>query len=628
MGLYILQIVVLFMIIVDVLYWFFSGIKSRWDKLLGLPFLNIAVGTPIIFTSLTRSVFEVSKLLNVRIALIWIAVVILLRAILNKEKLQFIKTPMNWPILAFIIVNIFSAIFCSNHYIAILGAYDRWEGLTTEINYMLLIFFYINYVRDRKTIFWILGALIIGTIFSSIYGVFQSVGMDFMRWSVDPQARVFGCINNPVHYAPYIVAHIPLLIGLLFFYLKKFKIQTWDFLKNHQHLAFLTIGLLSILLIHFVGNFLSFGRATWIGFSLAITLCLAILLARDHKNIWLDIGFTGFGCFLFNALYVFKVQAYAKIALYFLIMLSLVYAGYVVYVFLHKGNWQKLLMLTVLVLYGGLLQFTSVDITAIGVVIVSIILLNIWMIKNFEDIVKITICNVLLIGFLLIIMIPSIPNLYASNLIKYTLAKQGVKNLNDPDTASLVMAEANRLYEEKKISAQSLNVFFRTQTYAEAFNKGTARTSMWKTGSYMWKDAPLLGQGPGMIKEMYPKYRRTDYGVLEGGHQFTPDKLHNDYVNMLATRGTLGFIVYYLWLLPVGFFIIINKIWKEGFTSGNYVLIGLLSGMFVYLGQVLFNFGVVATRVIFYEFFCLAICLALYDPFKSADEKQELTLNI
>ncbi|MDR2430917.1 MAG: O-antigen ligase family protein [Candidatus Margulisbacteria bacterium] len=616
MGLYILQIAILFMIVVDILYWNFSGIKSRWNKLIGLPFLNIAVGTPIIFTSLTRSVFEVSKLLNVRIALIWIVTVALIRAILKKEKLQFIKTPLNWPLLAFAVVNIFSAVFSSNHYIALLGAYDRWEGLITELNYILLVFFYVNYVRDRKTIFWILGSLVIGATLSAVYGVFQSAGMDFMRWSVDPQSRVFGCINNPVHYAPYVIMHIPLIIGLLFYYLRKFNITALKNLGNYRHIFFLLIGLSAILLMHFVGNFLSFGRATWIGFSLAITMCLAVLLARDNKNIWLDVGFIGCGCFLFNAWYVFKIYAYHKILLVLLLAASVIYLLYILFILLRKGDWLKLLMFSLAVMYGGFLQFTSVDLNVIAAVALIILLLNIWIWFNFTGAPARLILNIVLVGLLAVIVIPSGPNLYASNLIKSTLARQGVRNLNDPDTASLVMAEVNRLHAEKKISAQSVNVFFRTQTYAEAFNKGTARTSMWKTGSYMWRDSPMLGQGPGMIKEMYPKYRRADYGVLEGGHQFTPDKLHNDYVNMLATRGILGFIVYYLWLLPAGFFIILRKLWKEGFTAGNYVLAGLFSGTFVYLGQVLFNFGVVATRVIFYEFFCLAICIALYDPFR------------
>ncbi|GBR77586.1 putative O-Antigen ligase [Candidatus Termititenax dinenymphae] len=631
-GLYILQIVILIILVVDFLYWKFSGVKDFWDKLLGLAFLNIAVGTPIIFTSLTRSVFEVSKLLNVRLALIWIAAVVLLRAVFNKEKVQFSKTPLNWPILVFIVVNIFSAIFSSNSYIAILGAYDRWEGLITELNYMILVFFYINYVRNRKTIFWILGALVFGTVASSVYGVFQSLQMDFMRWSVDPTARVFACINNPVHFAPYVVMHIPLIIGVVFYFLRQYNInwkwadlaKAFDFNSKDTPLGIplIVLALVAIGVIHLTGNMLSFGRATWIGFSLAITLCLALLLARDSKTIWQDVLFTGYGCFLFNAGYVFKIWNYHPVLKYLFFAAMIPYAAYIVYAIVTKKNWLKLLLITFVVLYGGFLQFTSVDLNAIYIVIAALAVMIFWIYKNFSNILEQIFLDVLLVMLVAFIAVPSIPSLYYAQVIKNTLAKQGVTNLNDPNSAGLIMAEVSKLQSEKKISAQSANVFFRTQTYAEAFNKGTARTSMWKTGLYMWKDEPILGQGPGMIKEVYPKYRREDYGRLEGGQHFTPDKLHNDYVNMLATRGVLGFMVYYLWLLPAGFFIILRKLWKEGFTPGNYILLGLFSGMFVYLGQVLFNFGVVATRVIFYEFFCLAICIALYDPFRTGTPEE------
>jgi hypothetical protein len=452
--------------------------------------------------------------------------------------------------------------------------------------------------------------------------------LDFMHWSVDPTARVFACINNPVHFAPYVVMHIPLIIGAVFYFIRKYQLS---FAERNERLPIagfslskLTAGsglllaaLLAIFTIHLTGNFMSFGRATWIGFSLAITLCLALLLSRDQKEIWQDVFFVGYGCFLFNAAYVFKIWSLHAFLKYFLAVAFAAYLAYILYAALAKKNWLKLLMYCVVILYGGFMQFTSVDLNAICISVAALILLGVWIYKTFPNPLEKVFLIALLAMLIAVVSLPSVPNLYYARVIKNTLAKQGVKNLNDPQHASLVLSEVGRLQSEGKISAKSANVFFRTQTYAEAFNKGTARTSMWKTGFYMWRDSPVFGQGPGMIKEMYPKFRRADYGRLEGGQQFTPDKLHNDYVNMLATRGAAGFLVYYGWLLLAGFFIILRKLWREGFSAGNFVLLGFFSGMFVYLGQVLFNFGVVATRVIFYEFFCLAVCIALYDPFES-----------
>lgn len=220
MGMNILQIVVVLLIIINILYWKFSKITSVWDKLLGSAFLTVAAGTPIIFTSLTRSVFEVSKLLNLKLALVWITAIVLLKAIATKEKISFVKTSLHWPILAYALVTIISTVLSTNQYVSILGAYDRWDGLITELNYCLFIWYYLNFVKDRRTFFWLIGALLGGAVLSAVYGIFQVDGLDFMRWSVDPKARVFGCINNPVHYAPYIMMHVPLLIGFIFYFLK------------------------------------------------------------------------------------------------------------------------------------------------------------------------------------------------------------------------------------------------------------------------------------------------------------------------------------------------------------------------------------------------------------------------
>ena len=121
---------------------------------------------------------------------------------------------------------------------------------------------------------------------------------------------------------------------------------------------------------------------------------------------------------------------------------------------------------------------------------------------------------------------------------------------------------------------------------------------------------------PGTIKAFFPRYRGPEYGRLEGGHNFTPDKLHNDYVNLIATNGLLGFVVYYLMFIPYCGYLFIKRLKEYPNAPSNYLLIGLISGLLVYLGQVMFNFGVVATRVLFYELLGLAMAIVLNNPFK------------
>ena len=83
----------------------------------------------------------------------------------------------------------------------------------------------------------------------------------------------------------------------------------------------------------------------------------------------------------------------------------------------------------------------------------------------------------------------------------------------------------------------------------------------------------------------------------------------------------VAFHSFYIWLSidVYNFFIslilswlIINLkgIYKQQKTPNQYLIAGCLSGSFIYLGQVLFNFGVVATLVFFYILMALGTALS------------------
>jgi len=138
----------------------------------------------------------------------------------------------------------------------------------------------------------------------------------------------------------------------------------------------------------------------------------------------------------------------------------------------------------------------------------------------------------------------------------------------------------------------------------------SARVSMWKSAIPWIKDYPLFGTGLDTIKYMYPVYRRTDYGKLEGGHNYTPDRLHNEYLNTLATKGILGFLAYYGGFIFLWFMIILTAAFHARNHHSAYLLMGCATGAGVYLVQVLFNFGVVATLFLFYALLGLSIAIS------------------
>ena len=123
---------------------------------------------------------------------------------------------------------------------------------------------------------------------------------------------------------------------------------------------------------------------------------------------------------------------------------------------------------------------------------------------------------------------------------------------------------------------------------------------MWLSVPGWLLDYPLFGSGPDTIRFLYPEYRHPKYGIHEGGHNFTPDRLHNEYLNTLACNGIIGFVVKYVLLFGGWYWILFQLLRRHRNDPKQYVLIGIICGPSIYLIQTLFNFGVVATLFLFY----------------------------
>jgi len=74
----------------------------------------------------------------------------------------------------------------------------------------------------------------------------------------------------------------------------------------------------------------------------------------------------------------------------------------------------------------------------------------------------------------------------------------------------------------------------------------------------MFKDHPMLGVGKGNFKIMYPLYTASAIKDLDFSPEVQPREAHNDYIQLLAETGILGFLPL-LWI----FFLIGWRVWKS-----------------------------------------------------------------
>ncbi|MFC1770953.1 O-antigen ligase family protein [Candidatus Margulisiibacteriota bacterium] len=647
--------------------------KVKANRLFDIAFLTLffilIVGIPLVFTSLTRSVFEVNKLLLLRLVIIFTYSLWIFKYFLFKDnkaengednnKNYFTVGSFKWkkvgieiPLAIWFAINILSTIFSQNIRISIIGAYDRWEGIITITNYIFLIFMWSKLVRARFQIPWLAAGLIVPTVLSSIYGIYQSTGHDFMRWSVDPTMRVFACINNPVHFCAYVSMIIPVCISLLLYLSSKH----YRMKKIPKIMVIIKWLVFFATCLIYYAQFLSFSRATWMGFIGSMTLFYLIttnsLNSKNNKAFIIDFFASIIGIAAFYLLYIFRLYLMPPlihlpimvvIALYIvhscyisfkkadsnyvlslsdifkasgivmfllltfilnlaninialgLVTFSLLIPIFIVLTFSLKGGLRFFAARLVIIIIFAQLQFVSISLTSVFLYIILLIGYYFLILRGNPELLrekKFWLLAFLCI-FAVVITIPTMPYYFNKTFKLNTQGLQAVKNVDH-----------------------------RVNSYKRDAIKGTARTSMWKSSLPWIKDYWVLGTGPDTIKYMYPKYRRSEYGILEGGHNFTPDRLHNEYLNTLATRGVFGFMVYYFGFIISWYLIVLNGWLNLKNSPYRYLVIGCMCGASIYLGQVLFNFGVVATVVLFYILMGLSLAFVKHSAFYPEDSSE------
>ena len=133
------------------------------------------------------------------------------------------------------------------------------------------------------------------------------------------------------------------------------------------------------------------------------------------------------------------------------------------------------------------------------------------------------------------------------------------------------------------------------------------RISWWLSSMHMVIDKPFLGHGLSTYKEEYNKYRRTDYRLPDDSQdQITPETAHNEYLNIAATQGIIGFAVYAAMIVML-FIYVFKFLGRCKDDKDKIAVLSLLAAVIVYLVEVSISFGTVMTLFFFYTILGLLV---------------------
>jgi len=756
-----------------------------FDRFFLVNFIILSMGIPLLFTSLTRSVFEVNKLLVLRLVILIVYGAWMIKSLLLKENnldpedkdcyiifgYKFRRIGLEIPMLAWILANLLSIFFSESIIIALVGSYDRWEGLATTLNYLMLFYMVAKLINSTAYRLIIYLLLLFSTCISSIYGIVQSLGLDFMNWSTSPVNRVFACINNPVHFCAYVAMIVPIGVSLSHYFLDRFEdkqsnkhnryvapilstilgILFYNLLFMGEFVAYLQYILLSVIgayvlrlykdiipsktalsallayiagvflltyfsllsispiqvvalvftlivyfcasaysnkqlllyrlstccvLIVFYSMFLSYSRATLIGFSVSMALFYQLFFLEKTSN-KLQI-YSVISLFFANLILIFscifKLHQYAFIIDAATLVLSYLLLHYssktslkksaqlaihapiyiallvifkstnmltacssllvlVLYMYYFKAKLNRTFIYNsfILFIFMGLCFFAT-QFSYIGFTLLLILLLKEYYFKQESENKNFFQISLTLFSFLFIVAFSVYPVLFNKlseqfailyqypallMLLLFLLSTALILFQLYPSQKKLTIAAtvlitsclltgsffygANTYQTESSVTKRSTsdNIEVRMGSLAQD-TSSNARLYMWKSLPPWLLDYPIFGSGPDTIRLLYPVYRHPKYGDAEGGHNFTPDRLHNEYINTLATLGILGFIVKYVFLFGIWYLILIKLFNKHIGSSKKLIIMGAICAPTIYSVQVIFNFGVVATLFLFY----------------------------
>ena len=182
--------------------------------------------------------------------------------------------------------------------------------------------------------------------------------------------------------------------------------------------------------------------------------------------------------------------------------------------------------------------------------------------------------------------------------------------------------DISKLINKNKVNEQLLAQTVKTGTVLETggTESGTIRKFVWEGAIDVWRAYPILGSGVETFAFSFYKFRPKEHNLVSEW-DFLYNKAHNEYLNFLATTGTLGFLSY----IGLIIFIITQFVKSIKVDEENKILhIALLSGFGSILVTNFFGFSVAPVNLLFFLYPAISISLTQKEE---NDKKSESKIN-
>jgi len=270
--------------------------ESIFDIAIEMLYIAVIFLAPVIFDRRVGIVFSLTKVTTIRLIIIAILTLWAVKIMLKQEH-RFIRTPLDYPILSYVLACTIAGLTSVHVLTSWMGFYGRYEGLTTLYMYCLLFFISTNFIKTREQIMRFMYTVIIAAVCMSLYSIIQRMGLDPYAWGgVPTQQRVIGTIGQPNFMAAYV--DMAFIIGLaLLLNIKEIMWQgKYDWNKIYD--IVLMAGLIISIILIYIGILFTQSRGGFMGLFAGAFLFFTLTRRDTALNKWKELSFLFFVIFL------------------------------------------------------------------------------------------------------------------------------------------------------------------------------------------------------------------------------------------------------------------------------------------------------------------------------------------
>ncbi len=253
---------------------------SAWcTRVIQIGFYLLFILVPLILTPWNYELFEYNKMV-VTYGLTAVIFGAWLIQMISDHEIRIAKTPLDIPIVLFVVSQLVSSIFSMDPHVSWFGYYSRFNGgMWSIFSYVILFYAFVTHFPPVKKT---LNTILATATLVAIYGVAEHFGIDKNLWVQDVQSRVFSTLGQPNWLAAFLAAVLP--ISLFFAVFNQPTIKNGRLQATAMQGIKYLVGVLTVILFFLVILYTR-SRSGLLGLAVADILFWVLLyLATEEKK--------------------------------------------------------------------------------------------------------------------------------------------------------------------------------------------------------------------------------------------------------------------------------------------------------------------------------------------------------